>query len=466
MKGSAEDIEQLLRVSAKPILFQVLRRVPDHNEAEDVAQKIAILIIEHISSLRSPYAFNSWLHQIIARVCLAHNQEIWRRNSRQNELDPEMPVADEDIAVMPVEATEESDDRTRLYQFIRRLPRAQQEPLVMYYLEGLSYKEIAQIQKVGIGTISRNLSDAKKSLKRMMQEAGNTSYAEYAEPDETSVQPTPPPAPTTPPRANSMGGKLTAVTFGSAITEALQYQAGALVGNAEAERFVAFCHDAVQANLVALGATASATGITALVGKISALFAATTNKVALVAASICVATAAVGGTVYVTTADTSTSPPAQTADSVIRTTQTHYVPEAEVLFDGKGDEVKGVNPSEARLVLGDESGRVIGWTLFDENGTLRSSGEGNVIQAEFSALAPGLYTVEWSVTNESGAVARVHRSFIVMETVVDDSATGEAVENGGAAEAAGAAEDGGGDAVEDAADDDSMFEGEPDEDEG
>jgi RNA polymerase sigma-70 factor (ECF subfamily) len=399
IKGSAEDIERILRISAKPIFFQVLGRISDSSEAEDVAQKIALLVIKHISSLRSPYAFNSWLHQIIVRTCMAHNQETWRRNSHQSEFEPDMPLIDEDIAIMPMEATEANDERTRLYQLIRRLPHVQQEMVVMHYLEGLSYREIARMQKVEMGTVSKTLSNARKSLKRMLQEAEQTGYAEQ---DKSSVSPASS-------RVDKAGEKWGAVALGPAIAEALHYQANALVGGAETERFVAFCHDAVQANLAVLGATASTVGATTLVGKISALFATTTSKVAAVAVSACVVTATVGGTVAVNTVSTTTSQ----EETIIRTTQRYYAPTAQILFDGKGDETEGINPSEVSLVLADGSGRAVDWMLSDQNGAIHASGEGSVIREELFALAPGAYTVEWGVVDESGTRALVHRSFVV-----------------------------------------------------
>jgi RNA polymerase sigma-70 factor (ECF subfamily) len=405
IKGSAEDVEKLLRASAKPILFQVLRRVPDRNEAEDVAQKVALLVIKHIGSLKSPHAFSSWLHQIIVRACIAHNQELWRRDNNQSELTPDLPIADEDIAVMPVEATEGNDERTRLYQLIRRLPRAQQEMIVMHYLEGLSYKEIARIQEVGTGTVSKTLSDAKKNLKNMLQKAEQSEVDQngHAGPGRQDAFPAPA-------RAKGPSGKLGTAALGPAITDALLQQANVMVSSAETERFVMFCHDAVQTNLAAAGATVGVAGAATLAGKISAAFATVAGKAATIALSACVATAVIGGGVYVSTVTA--------VEKTTITTQeikTYYAPAATVLLDGKEGGAESVNPSEASIVLADASGVVTSWVLTDESGTVCLSGEGSTVQDDLSTLAPGSYTVEWSVVGKNGATAYVARDFTVEE---------------------------------------------------
>jgi RNA polymerase sigma-70 factor (ECF subfamily) len=383
--GSPEDIEQLLSINAQAILYHAHRMIPDRATAQDAAQDVAMAVIEGIGTLKSPHAFSAWLHQITVRTCLKHLESIGQQNEHQCQLDQDIPVADEDRAVVPEAAMEEKDGWLTLYGYICRLPRAQHEVLVMRYYDQMSYKDIAKLQGVSMGAVSRNIANAKKSLKAMINNEGQSSVV----PSDRVAD------------AAAYG----AVGFGGAITEAFRAHASTVVPAVETESFMEFCQQALQICLPSLGAAGATVGSALLFGKASTILASVGGKLALATASISL----VGVTVGVAVQGNLQIP----SDDTIRHVSTlTYTPSAEILFDGVGDGGTSLNPAHAELVLRDGEGRAVAWTVSQDNGVICQSGEGVVVDG-LSDLAPGEYNLEWEVTNAQGVPARISRTFII-----------------------------------------------------
>ena len=51
---------------------------------------------------------------------------------------------------------------------IRQLPKEQQEVLLLVTVEGFSYKEVAEIINIPLGTVMSRLSRARKRLQELM----------------------------------------------------------------------------------------------------------------------------------------------------------------------------------------------------------------------------------------------------------------------------------------------------------
>jgi RNA polymerase sigma-70 factor (ECF subfamily) len=387
--GSRSDIETLLRVNAKAILFHV-RRMVGPEDAEDVAQKVALKVITHIGSLRSPHAFSVWLRQIIVRTCDSHLRELQSRNQHQSELDEDAPVIDTDVARMPELAFEMADERTRIYRYLNRLPQAQRESLVMFYYDEMSYREIAQILGVRVGTVSRNISNGKKNLELMLGEAGNkTTIADGTDTD--------------PDTSTNTGNKLTAAMLGPAITESLNHQANLLFSPGDIERLISYC----QPYLVAATQTATSTTGSSTWAKIANLTVSAAGKWVVLLLSVCLLASTVA--VQLLPQKTLSVEPTETP-----VYEELYHPDVEIVFSGQpGDLNSSLNPLQARLILHGEDDRALDWVIADPSGAEHATGTGSSVDKELSALAAGEYTITWRVVNHYDIPASVTRGFFI-----------------------------------------------------
>jgi RNA polymerase sigma-70 factor (ECF subfamily) len=134
----------------------LLRRRPD---AEDVAQEALLRAYRFFHGFHGGDA-RAWLLQIVRNTCYS-----WLEKNRPMELSMEF---DEELHLQAC-ATPETlamagDDRERLILALETLPPRFREVLVLRELEGCSYKEIAAITSIPLGTVMSSLSRARRQL--------------------------------------------------------------------------------------------------------------------------------------------------------------------------------------------------------------------------------------------------------------------------------------------------------------
>lgn len=134
----------------------LLRRGAD---AEDVAQEAMLRAYRLFSSFQGGDA-RAWLLQIVRNTCYT-----WLEKNRPMENWAEF----DEEAYVPASATPEAlaiagNDRERLVRALESLPPRYREMIVLRELEGCSYKEIAAIASMPIGSVMSALSRARRQL--------------------------------------------------------------------------------------------------------------------------------------------------------------------------------------------------------------------------------------------------------------------------------------------------------------
>jgi RNA polymerase sigma-70 factor (ECF subfamily) len=129
----------------------------DGHEAEDAVQDAFLRAIRHFDGFRGVDG-RAWLLSIVRNACLTRLRS--RRSSG------EIVEFDEEIHTVAEEAPGPEIDLARraVREGLDRLPVEFREALVLRELEGLSYKEIAQVSGVPIGTVMSRLARGRKQL--------------------------------------------------------------------------------------------------------------------------------------------------------------------------------------------------------------------------------------------------------------------------------------------------------------
>jgi len=132
-------------------------------DAEDVAQEALLRAFRFFRGFNGGDA-RAWLLQIVRNTCYT-----WLEKNRQVDL---MTEFDEDQhqqnAATPEALAIAGDHRERLSRAIESLPVRFREVLVLRELEGCSYKEIAAITSIPIGTVMSSLARARQRLQRTL----------------------------------------------------------------------------------------------------------------------------------------------------------------------------------------------------------------------------------------------------------------------------------------------------------
>ena len=133
----------------------------DGHDAEDAVQDAFVRAIRHFDGFRGGDG-RAWLLSIVRNTCLTRLRG--RRASGEIvEFDETIHTAD-DAAAGPEEALARQAATESLREALDRLAVEFREVLVLRELEGLSYKEIAQVSGVPIGTVMSRLARGRKQL--------------------------------------------------------------------------------------------------------------------------------------------------------------------------------------------------------------------------------------------------------------------------------------------------------------
>jgi RNA polymerase sigma-70 factor (ECF subfamily) len=151
-----------------------LRLTGDVSAAEDLVQETYLKGLQAYATLRDPDRVRPWLFQILSRLVVD------RHRTSAREVPLEAPedldrfslydrIADEDPLPYSDRLHEDflaqfRDEEVR--RALLRIPEAYRVPLVLVYVEGLSYRELAEVLGCPIGTVMSRLHRGRKTLER------------------------------------------------------------------------------------------------------------------------------------------------------------------------------------------------------------------------------------------------------------------------------------------------------------
>ena len=135
------------------------------NDAQDVVQEAFLRAFKFLDGFHGGNS-RAWLLSIVRNACYD-----WLRNNQRSnetvEFDEELHSPEEivaETAALPARAAQQEIVRKAIDQ----LPAAFREVTILRELEGISYKEIAEITKVPVGTVMSRLARARTRLQRCL----------------------------------------------------------------------------------------------------------------------------------------------------------------------------------------------------------------------------------------------------------------------------------------------------------
>jgi RNA polymerase sigma-70 factor (ECF subfamily) len=146
------------------------RFLSDAEDLNDIVQTVFVKAYINIKSFNLEMRFSPWLYRI------AHNELVNALKKKKRE--PFFSFDVDTFLPHPV-ASEESDKESldedtkqMMDQFLEKLESKYREPLILFYYEELSYKEISEILHIPVSTVGVRISRGKKVLRDMYDELG------------------------------------------------------------------------------------------------------------------------------------------------------------------------------------------------------------------------------------------------------------------------------------------------------
>jgi len=152
------DFESVVERFYKSLYCFALSLARNEPEAWDLTQQTFTIWARKSHQLRDPAKAKSWLFRTLHREFLGNR----RRGGRAEELD--LDASHAELPAIPSAVMAEMDGRTVLAA-LHRLEEIFRAPLALFYLEGHSYREIAEILEIPAGTVMSRLARGKQALR-------------------------------------------------------------------------------------------------------------------------------------------------------------------------------------------------------------------------------------------------------------------------------------------------------------
>jgi RNA polymerase sigma factor (sigma-70 family) len=125
-----------------PMVYNRVRFTVPETDVEDVTQEIFIGVIRSLKSFKGDAQFSTWLRTLTNRRVADYYRS---RNPAETELGTDISDADPSLEGLHVSANTGSiDDQIMLRRALRELPESYQDILMLRFVEGLQFNEIAE----------------------------------------------------------------------------------------------------------------------------------------------------------------------------------------------------------------------------------------------------------------------------------------------------------------------------------
>lgn len=162
-EGCISSFEKLVKQCASRVSNVIYQMLGSSNEVDDLAQQVFIKIYQHIKNFKEEAKFSTWLYRVTVNT-------VWDYLRKQKQRKT-IPLED----IEPIYSYEKKDNgelKKLLHLEVQKLPIKYRTVLILKDIEGLSYNEIAKIQKCRIGTVESRLFRARQALKEKLEKTG------------------------------------------------------------------------------------------------------------------------------------------------------------------------------------------------------------------------------------------------------------------------------------------------------
>ena len=176
--GDSDAFAALVRTHQRRAVSVAYRILGDVEDASDVSQDAFIRAYQHLAQLDDPSKFGAWLMRTVSNLALNY------RRSRSTRLavslddastvsaEARSPITGQRLRVsLEDEGGPLPDElRSAIQKGLQRLPEKQRLALILFSVEGLPQKEVAEILECSVELVKWNVFQARKKLTETLAE--------------------------------------------------------------------------------------------------------------------------------------------------------------------------------------------------------------------------------------------------------------------------------------------------------
>lgn len=152
-----EELGELILSSERQLYATAKSILANDQDCADAIQEAIVKAFSHIHTLKVDRYARTWLIRILINECY----NVARHGGSYEQL--------EDSYAENIAQQEKDRDYSELYQAVNELKEELRIPVILYYMEEFSVREISQILEISEGAVQKRLARARMKLKNSVR---------------------------------------------------------------------------------------------------------------------------------------------------------------------------------------------------------------------------------------------------------------------------------------------------------
>ena len=172
-QGDNSAFDQLIKDNKQKVYLSVLSKKKNPDLAEEITQKAIIKAWKNIDKFQGKSSFYTWVYRISHNLIIDEYRKEQRRkevslDERMEELGGSFEKKLEGVEPQGFENLANEELGETISEAIDKLSPPHKKTLILYEVENLSYKEIAEIMHCSSGTVMSRLFYARRQLRKFL----------------------------------------------------------------------------------------------------------------------------------------------------------------------------------------------------------------------------------------------------------------------------------------------------------
>jgi RNA polymerase sigma-70 factor (ECF subfamily) len=176
LNGNKKSFEELMRKYNLKIYNYILRMVRNEEVAVELTQEFFLKLYRTLSSYNFIFKFSTWSYRICYNMVIDHIRKNKMKISSIEDEIVKTQIKKKNLLESSTESgiytLEKEEISKEIWTAIERIPCKYRELILLRYISGKKYNEIAEITDLPLGTIKNRIFKAKSLLREEMNNNG------------------------------------------------------------------------------------------------------------------------------------------------------------------------------------------------------------------------------------------------------------------------------------------------------
>lgn len=172
IKNGGIAFADIVEQSQGMVYNTALSIVQNEADAEDITQEVFIEVYESLDDFREEAQLSTWIYRITVNKALDFEKRK-KRHKHGGLLKRIFSVKEEEEPANfnhPGAQLDNKEKAAILFKALKKLPQNQQVAFTLHKIEGLPYKEVAEIMETSLYAVESLMARAKSSLKKILEQ--------------------------------------------------------------------------------------------------------------------------------------------------------------------------------------------------------------------------------------------------------------------------------------------------------